>query len=164
MVWYSVDRKGWNFYYMLHIYNSVQEVSESVLTDGRLYLYVLQNDPQKNIKIGRTTNPKQRFLSLSGSNTGGNQIVKIAVTEPTYLYVLERIVHQYFRRYRVPGTEWFSDLSFDTVCDYLNDVFVSKEYWKCNEVRREFTEIYGAVKKNFDEEVPVRWAEIRVGG
>lgn len=126
-------------------YTSVSQVDLPALTDGRLYLYVIQNEPQGNIKIGRTTNIKQRLRSLSGSNTGGNQIVRIAVSTDTYLYTLERLTHEAFKKYRIDGTEWFhgEDLRFEDVCAYIDSLFTHKSYALCNSVRKDFIARHG---------------------
>ena len=90
-------------------------------------------------------NIKQRLQSLSGSNGGGNKITRIAVSEPTYLYTLERIVHQQFSQYRVPNTEWFfdEDLRFEDVVAYIDLLFSLPSYRTCNQVRKDFVAEHG---------------------
>lgn len=124
----------------MHMYNSVEDVRLPKLDDGEYYLYVLKNSPQGNIKIGRTKDIMTRLKSLSGSNTGGNILVKIAVSDPTYLYTLEGLLHLEFKNYRIPGTEWFTNLDFSRVCDYINQLFSSSGYHVCNKVRKTFYE------------------------
>lgn len=125
----------------MYIFYDIRQVEFPALEDGQLYIYVILNEPQGNIKVGRTSNIRQRLTSLSGSNGGGNKIRKIAVSEPTYLYTLEGIIHNHLRDYRVPDTEWFvgEDLHFDDVVAYVDSLFDSKEYALCNRVRKEFT-------------------------
>lgn len=135
----------------LRVYQQPGQVGECKLPPGQYYIYVIQNDvPTKdgmdhNFKIGITSHARYRMRQLSGSNTGGNQISRIAVSEPTYLYTLESLCHLHFQDYRIEGTEWFhgEDLDFDTICSYLDGLFQSEEYRLCNQVRKEYTEKYG---------------------
>lgn len=122
----------------MQYYSRVSEVDAPEVPKGQWYIYVLLNEPQNFIKIGRTRNPQQRFRALSGSNNGGNQIVKIGLSPVTYLYSLETVLHNHFHAYRVEGTEWFANVSFDDVCVYLDQLFQDKSYALCNHVRKEF--------------------------
>ena len=130
----------------MQYYDRIKDVDVPVLNDGQLYIYVLENSPQGNIKIGMSTNMQQRLHSLSGSNSGGNKITRCAISDATYLYTLERILHNIFREHRIDGTEWFhgDNISFATVCQKANELFASIEYQKCNEVRKTFVARYGA--------------------
>ena len=127
----------------MKIFENIKELDFPDLTDGRCYIYVLENAPQGNIKIGRSKHMNQRLISLSGSNSGGNQIVKCAVSDATYLYTLERILHMHFQEYRITGTEWFVNITFDDVVNYIDTIFDSKEYQHCNQVRKQFLEKHG---------------------
>lgn len=127
------------------IYNSknVMELKElPVLDNGTYYIYVMLNSPQENIKIGITTNILQRLQSLSGSNSGGNKIVKLAVSEPTYVASAEKAFHNYYDRYRIPNTEWFdgNKLNFEDVVDFIDKQFQMKSYETCNRLRKELYE------------------------
>jgi len=102
------------------------------------YIYIIQNSVGL-IKIGITTNFAKRIVSLSGSNGGGHKIVNYFVSEPTYLYTLERIMHGIYAANRIPGTEWFERLNFDAVVKTLQDLMASEEYKHCMDVR---TEVY----------------------
>lgn len=137
----------------MQVYDSVSAVNLPALEDGQLYLYVLENAPQGNIKIGRTKNIMRRLRSLSGSNTGGNALVKIAVSPPTYLYTLERLTHWAFARYRISGTEWFcgEDLDFATVCAYIDGLFQCPEYLVCNETRKQFYALHNITHTEEEE-------------
>lgn len=126
----------------MNIFDDISKVDVPVLADGQLYIYVLENYPQKNIKIGQSTNMQQRLRALSGSNSGGNYITKIAISDATYLYTLERIVHQHFHQYRINGTEWFDGVTFQDVVVYLDSLFASSEYRLCNGVRKNFWDKY----------------------
>ena len=122
-----------------------------VLDDaGKTYIYVMLNSEGK-IKIGRTCNIQQRYQSLSGSNSQGNQIIKVCCSPATYLSSIERIMHEKFDKYRISGTEWFYDkngeLTFDIVVDYLKQLFSMKGYKTCNKER----EKYINQKKNKDD-------------
>jgi len=110
-----------------------------ILEEGQYYIYVLLNYPDGNIKIGRTSNLKQRIQSLSGSNGAGNQIIDAFWSPPTYLYTAERACHEHFHYARIPNTEWFdgTKVSFDTVKNYLRGLFLSSSYQKCNQLRRQ---------------------------
>ena len=113
-----------------------------VLDNGRYYIYVMLNSPQQNIKIGITTNILQRLQSLSGSNSGGNKIVKLAVSDPTYVISSEKAFHKHYDRYRIPNTEWFdgSKLKFEDVVDFIDKQFKLKSYETCNKLRKELYE------------------------
>lgn len=132
----------------MKLFTDVKSVDLPALTGGQLYIYVLENSPQQNIKIGRTTNIQQRLRSLSGSNGGGNHIARIAVSEPTYLYTLEGIAHSKFNRHRITGTEWFDGhyVSFYDAYTYVDSLFSMDDYDLCNRVRKEYTLKYGSVK------------------
>lgn len=145
-------------------YTQPGQVGETKLPAGQYYIYVIQNDVktddgpiQHNLKIGITTHARYRMRQLSGSNTGGNPISRIAVSEPTYLYTIEPLAHQKFSEYRIAGTEWFhgDDLTFDDVVTYLDALFASEEYRLCNQVRAEYTAKHGpqrSVKERSDNE------------
>lgn len=120
----------------MNVYTDVNKISEKPAEEGQLYIYVLENYPQKNIKIGRTTNPLQRMRSLSGSNNGGNKISRVAISPVTYLYTLERTCHIKFDKYRVKGTEYFSGISFEDAVSYIEELFNSRSYIVCNELRK----------------------------
>lgn len=136
----------------MYLFEDIKDVDFPVLDNGQFYIYVLLNEPQENIKIGRTSNIQQRLTSLSGSNGGGNKIVKIAISDSTYLYTLERIIHQHFIKFRIPGTEWFDRLSFDQVVSYIDSLFQSHQYVHCNEVRKKFVAEHGISMINCDKE------------
>ena len=137
---------------MVKIFNDIKSVNLPVLDGGQLYIYVLENSPQGNIKVGRTTNIQQRLRALSGSNGGGNHIVKIAVSEPTYLYTLERIIHSKFDKYRIDGTEWFDGnyVAFEDACGYVDELFSRDDYKICNEIRKNHNIRFGITKVEED--------------
>lgn len=126
----------------MKIFDDIAKVNVPSLDEGQLYIYVLENAPQGNIKIGKSTNMQQRLRALSGSNSGGNHIVRIAVSDVTYLYTLEHIAHRKFDAYRIDGTEWFDGnfVSFDDTVSYIDSLFMRKEYNTCNETRKNFVE------------------------
>ncbi len=122
----------------MKIFNEIADVDVPAFEDGRLYIYVLENEPQHNIKIGRSSNMQQRLKALSGSNSGGNHITRIAVSDATWLYTLERIAHWHFHEYRIDGTEWFSGVLFEEITGYIDSLFQHKNYETCNRVREGF--------------------------
>lgn len=97
-------------------------------------IYILENDAGL-IKIGITTNFENRKRSLSGSNGGGHKIVREYVSANTYLYTLERIMHNIFQDYRIEGSEWFEGVTFEEVVSKLVELMSSEEYFKCNKIR-----------------------------
>lgn len=105
------------------------------------YIYILENDIGY-IKIGITTNFDNRLKSLSGSNGGGHKIVNYYVSKETYLYTLERIMHNIYGKYRISGTEWFdfsnSNISFNDCVNKLKELMESPGYNRCNQTRKEF--------------------------
>jgi len=117
-----------------------------ILDEPKLYVYVMLNNVGK-VKIGKTKNIQQRYQSLSGSNSQGNDIIKICVSPSTYLYTLETIMHDKFDKYRIPNTEWFYDredvdgeLLFDKAVEELKLLFSSTSYKTCNSERKKFYE------------------------
>ena len=124
------------------IYNSknIARLKElPILEDGQLYIYVMLNYPQGNIKIGQTTNIVQRLQSLSGSNGGGNHIIKLYVSPSTYISSIEKTCHNHYDWYRINGTEWFNGdkLNFDEVVKYVDSLFRTESFKICNELRKE---------------------------
>lgn len=124
----------------MNVYMNLSDIRETIADENQLYIYVLQNYPQGNIKIGRTTNPAQRFRSLSGSNNGGNKILRVAISPMTYLYSIETTCHVHFNRNRIPNTEYFEKLSFEEVVDFIDGIFASHGYTTCNQIRKQFYE------------------------
>lgn len=121
------------------------------------YIYVMLNSPANNIKIGKTTNIIQRLQSLSGSNGGGNKIIKLYLSPATYVKSMEHALHEHYYNYRIQGTEWFSgkELDFEEVSAYIDSLFETKGYKKCNEIRKELAEkeiIKAEEKKKLEEE------------
>lgn len=125
----------------MRVFYDIKAVDVPVLENGQVYIYILENSPQGNIKIGRSSNMQQRLQTLSGSNSGGNHITKCAVSDATWLYTLERIAHVHFAAYRIDGTEWFDGekVPFDDVAAFVDSLFLKEEYAWCNEVRRDFS-------------------------
>lgn len=111
-----------------------------ILEDGQIYIYVLLNSAG-NIKIGKTTNMAQRVQSLSGSNGAGNKIVNYYCSPATYLHNIEKIAHDHFGYARMSG-EWFDGIkvSFDEAVEYVDGLFSSRDYERCNELRRKVIE------------------------
>lgn len=114
------------------------------------YIYVIKNTANY-IKIGRTTNFEKRLHSLSGSNGGGEKIEYFYVTPPTACRTLETVMHEHFRNYRIPDTEWFTGITFQEVVTYLLGVIHSKEFQHCNEQRYLYP--YETEKKEFESEL-----------
>lgn len=111
-----------------------------VLDDGQTYIYVLLNSAN-SIKIGKTTNLPNRIQSLSGSNGGGEQIIDWYCSPTTWLHNIEKIAHEHFSYARMVG-EWFdgTKVPFDEAVEYVKSLFESKDYERCNELRRRIIE------------------------
>ena len=116
-----------------------------VLEDGQLYIYVMLNS-HGDIKIGKTTNILQRLTSLSGSNAGGSKITALYCSSSTWLQTIEETCHNHYHFARINGTEWFDGgkVVFREVVEYVDGLFHSKGYERCNELRRKILE------KNYD--------------
>ena len=117
-----------------------------ILEDTELYVYIMLNDAGK-IKIGKTKNIQQRYMSLCGSNSAGDKIIKVYVSPSSYLYTLEQIMHNKFGQYRIPNTEWFyykkdptGEFLFDKAVNKLRLLFSSIDYKKCNDLRKKLCE------------------------
>jgi hypothetical protein len=111
-----------------------------ILDDGQVYIYVLKNSAN-SIKVGKTTNLLNRIQSLSGSNGAGEVIVNVYCSPATWLHNIEKIAHEHFSYARMSG-EWFdgTKVTFDSVVKYVNGLFESKDYKRCNELRRKIIE------------------------
>ena len=110
-----------------------------VLNDSQIYIYAMLNN-HGFIKIGQTTNIVQRLQSLSGSNSGGNKIIKLALSDPTYLTSAERAFHNKYNIYRIDGTEWFKGLVFEDVVQEMEKQFSTEGYKVSNALRKEIIE------------------------
>lgn len=113
-----------------------------VLDDGSFYIYVMLNYPQGYIKIGKTTNIQQRLQSLSGSNGGGNKIIKLYCSPATWVQSIETALHSYYHKYRIKDTEWFKGdvLDFNKVVNHINGLFYTNSYNLCNNIRKNIAE------------------------
>lgn len=114
-----------------------------ILEEPELYIYIMLNDDGK-VKIGKTKNIYQRYKSLCGSNGQGNKIIKLYVSSSTYLNTLENVMHNKFKKYRIPNTEWFYDKKdidgkelFTKAVEELQLLFSSSEYIRCNALRKQ---------------------------
>lgn len=115
-----------------------------ILEDEQVYIYAMLNTCNK-IKIGITKNIQQRYQSLCGSNSQGNEILKVYVSEATYLNNLEKMIHEHFDKFRLKKTEWFVSnkfgvLKYEEVIEYIEQLFSSADYKRCNEIRRKIYE------------------------
>lgn len=131
-----------NTYYSPTIYtkeNSRMLKKIPVLDDGQVYIYVILNSA-KNVKIGRTTNMMQRLKSLSGSNGGGNRIIACYCSPNTWMHSMEETCHNHYHFARITGTEWFdgTKVDFKEMVEYVDGLFHSKGFERCNEIRRKF--------------------------
>ena len=116
-----------------------------ILEEPQLRLYAML-DKEGKVKIGKTKNIYQRYLSLCGSNSRGVEIISVCSSPPTYLYILENMMHEKFNKYRIPKTEWFYDKEdltgenlYNAICKELKLLFSSADYKKCNEIRKMFS-------------------------
>ena len=116
-----------------------------ILENEQVYIYAMLNTCNK-IKIGITKNIQQRYQSLCGSNSQGNEIIKVYVSESTYLNNLEKMIHEHFGQFRLKKTEWFASnksgiLKYEEVIEYIEQLFSSADYKRCNEVRKRINEL-----------------------
>lgn len=117
----------------MNIYSDFKIIKEERLEDkSQFYLYVLENS-QGNIKIGKSSNIKERIKSLSNSNSGGNKLIRIAISPPTYITFLEKTLHEHYHTYRLDG-EWFDGhkISFEDIVEFIdtkifNDSFQARD-------------------------------------
>lgn len=112
----------------------------SILDDGQVYIYILKNSAN-SIKIGKTTNLQNRIQSLSGSNAAGEEIIDYYCSPVTWLHNIEKIAHEHFSYARMSG-EWFDGIKvgFDEVVTYVESLFNSSDYERCNELRKKIIE------------------------
>ena len=116
----------------------------AVLSEPMLRIYVMLNSAGR-IKIGKTKDIYQRYQSLSNSNAGGFAIIRCLASPSTYLYTLEHIMHNKFKKYRIPNTEWFYDpldptgeTIFNNAVNELQAIFSSADYKHSNKIRKNF--------------------------
>ena len=100
-------------------------------------IYALHNT-SGYIKIGVTTDFKQRLQSLQESNGGGSKIDRFWVSKPTLLYSLERVMHEYYKENRIEGTEWFENLNFEEVVFKIEQLMNTDSFKRCEETRRQY--------------------------
>ncbi len=94
------------------------------------YVYIIENET--SIKIGKSTNVYQRFLSLSNSNSGGQLFQRVYVSPSSYLYnTIERIMHDHYDAERKTG-EWFINVNFDDAVEFLKKQFSSPNFQTAN--------------------------------
>ena len=113
-----------------------------ILEEPMVYIYIFLNNAGK-VKIGKTKDIQQRYMSLCGSNSAGDKIIKVFISPSTYLYSIEKTMHNKFDKYRIPNTEWFYDPSdcngeklFNNVFNELKILFSSDSYKRCNNLRK----------------------------
>ena len=122
---------------LVKVYNNIQFISYPKLDKLQWYIYVILNN-NGDIKIGRSHDIISRMRSLSNSNAGGSQIVKVAVSPPTYLRTYEGSLHDLYNKYRVPNSEWFKGLDFDIVVNEMEKYFNSEKYKCLNDLRKQY--------------------------
>ena len=130
---------------MIDIHTGLELRNIPILEDEQVYIYAMLNTCNK-IKIGITKNIQQRYQSLCGSNSQGNEIIKVYVSESTYLNNLEKMIHEHFGQFRLKKTEWFASnkfgiLKYEEVIEYIEQLFSSADYKICNEVRKRINEL-----------------------
>ena len=112
------------------------------LEEPLIRIYIMLNESGK-VKIGKTKDIYKRYQSLCGSNGQGVAIEKVCVSPQTFLFTIERIMHNKFEKYRIPNTEWFYDEEnssgeklFNDAVNELKLLFSSTEYKICNNIRK----------------------------
>ena len=115
-----------------------------ILEDGQIYIYVILNTTG-NVKIGKTTNIQQRLQSLSGSNGGGSKIYAIYCSPSTWVQSIESTCHNHYHFARIHGTEWFDGrkIEFKEIVEYVDALFRTDSYKRCNELRKSIMEKKG---------------------
>ena len=124
----------------MNTYTDINAITEEIADNNQYYIYVLQNYPQGNLKIGRTHDPKKRLTSLSGSNNGGNKIRRVAISPVTYLGSMEHTLHDHYAYARIKGTEYFdgSMVTFEEIMEYIDNIFADPYYPVLNELRSHY--------------------------
>lgn len=108
--------------------------------EDKLYGYVYVIDNGINVKIGCTSNLYNRMKSLSNSNSGGNVIKEIYYSPSSPIYrTIEKLMHEKFSKYNSVG-EWYKDISYKNVCNYLDALCNSPGFKRCSEERERFIE------------------------
>lgn len=132
----KINFRGLNLIIMITIdeLKNIESYSDKLLG----YVYVINNG--NNIKIGCTSNLYQRIKSLSNSNSGGNVILDIYYSPANAIYkTIERLMHEKFHKYNTTG-EWYTDIDFITVCNYLDQLCTSESFARCDKERRLFNQ------------------------
>ena len=103
----------------------------------KAYNYILLTE-SGNIKIGRSTDPINRIRTLSNSNSGGFKIIDVCVSpQHNIADTVENWLHWYYHKYQVEG-EWFSNLDFNEVKEFFNNLFKRPDFIHANKVREMF--------------------------
>ena len=123
----------------MNIYNDIKYINEPELIQGQYLIYVLENS-DGDIKIGISKHIEDRLRSLTGSNSAGKTITKIAISEPTYLRTIETNAHNHFNPARIEG-EWFNGkiITFEDVIFYIDSIFNSDRYPILNSMRKKYS-------------------------
>ena len=74
----------------MRVYNDIRMISLPKIEDIQYYIYAIENE-LGYVKIGISQDITQRVRSLSGSNTGGNKIIRIAPYKGTLPLFKSRI-------------------------------------------------------------------------
>lgn len=93
-------------------------------------------------KIGCTNNPSRRIGQLKATAAyGGLGLGRIALTpEHTNYREIESLLHHYFAKYRVEGTELFN-LGFDEILASLPELPLKDESLRLNEKANDFLDV-----------------------
>lgn len=91
-----------------NIIDNLKQIEDMVTNRYMGFIYILEWDDM--VKIGCTTKPCQRFVALKNQaeKYGNVQLGKVAISKEHTNYKKNELkLHQYFREYRVNGTELF---------------------------------------------------------
>lgn len=101
-----------------------------------------------NIKIGYTTKPYSRYVTLkrNAEKYGAQRLGRICISEcHTNYRENEKILHQYFLNFRVPETELFSITLEKFKSEYANVKLIFKD--ETNEITKRSEEFCEGMKK-----------------
>ena len=94
------------------------------------YIYLIKSRILGGYKVGKTTNPDQRFSQLNVPKKA--TVVACWYTEQ--MSNLEKAIHKKFKDVRVPQSEWF-DLSQDNLCFLCSVMSKHDTVWTSDEYR-----------------------------
>lgn len=100
----------------------IKAIEKNIKSSYVGFIYILEYG--KNIKIGHSKKPSTRIKSLKNQARYNDcKLEKIAISKPHTNYINnERLLHEYFKQYRISETELFSMTLQQALSEFPNDL------------------------------------------